>query len=151
MRPNHQVWISRQARDRMEAELADLLAVSADDDTTDWDVHQARKARIWQIQDLLMNAAINEMPADDGIAEPGMILTVRFDGTGETDTFLLGTPIAELGNLEVCSAQSPLGDALSGARPGEQRSYRVPSGAQVSVTLLDAAPYGVRTPDPAAG
>ena len=80
-----------------------------------------------------------------------MILTVRFDGTGETETFLLGTPIAELGDLEVCSAQSPLGDALSGARPGEQRSYRVPSGAQVSVTLLDAAPYGVRTPDPAAG
>jgi len=151
MRPNHQVWISRQARDRMEAELTDLLAVSADDDTTDWDVHQVRKARIWQIQDLLMNAAIDEMPADDGIAEPGMILTVRFDGTGETETFLLGTPIAELGDLEVCSAQSPLGDALAGARPGEQRSYRVPSGAQVSVTLLDAAPYGVRTPDPAAG
>ena len=151
MRPNHQVWISRQARNRMEAELADLLAVSADDDTTDWDMHQARKSRIWQIQDLLMNAAHGELPADDGIAEPGMILTVRFDGTGETETFLLGTPIAELGDLEVCSAQSPLGDAITGARPGEQRSYRVPSGAQVSVTLLDAAPYGVRTPDPAAG
>jgi transcription elongation GreA/GreB family factor len=151
MRPNHHVWISRQARNRMEAELADLLAVSADDDTTDWDMHQARKSRIWQIQDLLMNAAHGEMPADDGIAEPGMILTVRFDGTGETETFLLGTPIAELGDLEVCSAQSPLGDAITGARPGEQRSYRVPSGAQVSVTLLDAAPYGVRAPDPAAG
>ncbi len=36
MRPNHQVWISRQARDRMEAELVELLAV-AEDDSTDWD------------------------------------------------------------------------------------------------------------------
>lgn len=147
MRPNHHLWISRQARNRMESELVDLLAVRADDDATDWDLHQARKARIWQIQDLLMNAAVDEIPPDDGIAEPGMILTVRFDGSGETETFLLGTPIAELGDLEVCSAQSPLGDAIAGARPGEQRSYRVPSGARVSVTLLNAAPYGVRAPD----
>src|SRR3546814_1329422 len=88
-------------------------------------MHQARKSRIWQIQDLLMNAAIDEMPADDGIAEPGMILTVRFDGTGETETFLLGTPIAELGDLEVCSAQSPLGDAISGAR--DRKSTRLNS------------------------
>lgn len=150
MRPNHHVWISRQARDRMEAELVDLLAVSADDDAADWDQHQARKARIWQIQDLLMNSAIDEVPPDDGIAEPGMILTVRFDGSGETETFLLGTPIAELGDLEVCSAQSPLGAAISGARPGEQRSYSVPSGASISVTLLDAAPYGVRAAGSAA-
>ncbi len=151
MRPNHQVWISRQARDRMEAELVELLAVSAEDDNTDWDQHQARKARIWQIQDLLMNASVGEAPPDDGVAEPGMILTVRFEGSGETETFLLGTPIAELGDLEVCSAQSPLGSAISGARPGEQRSYQVPSGAKVTVTLLDAAPYGVREVDPAAG
>ncbi|MGK2868597.1 MAG: GreA/GreB family elongation factor [Mycobacterium sp.] len=151
MRPNHHVWISRQARNRMEAELVDLLAVRADDDTTDWDLHQARKARIWQIQDLLMNAAFDEIPPDDGVAEPGMILTVRFDGSDETETFLLGTPIAELGDLEVCSAQSPLGDAIAGARPGEQRTYRVPSGALVSVTLLDAAPYGVRAADKAVG
>ena len=151
MRPNHQVWISRQARVRMEAELHELLAVSDEDDSTDWDQHQARKARIWQIQDLLMNASVGEVPPDDGVAEPGMILTVRFEGTDETETFLLGTPIAELGDLEVCSAQSPLGSAISGARPGEQRSYQVPSGAKVTVTLLEAAPYGVREVNPAAG
>ena len=151
MRPNHQVWISRPARDRMEAELHELLAVSAEDDATDWEQHQARKARIWQIQDLLMNASVGEAPPDDGVAEPGMILTVRFEGTDETETFLLGTPIAELGDLDVCSAQAPLGSAILGARPGEQRSYEVPSGAKVTVTLLEAAPYGVREVNPTAG
>jgi transcription elongation GreA/GreB family factor len=144
MRPNQRVWITQEARDRMEAELVELLAVSADDENADFDNHQARKSRIWQIQDLLMNASVGEAPPDDGVAEPGMIVTVRFDGSDETETFLLGTPIAELGDMEVCSIQSPLGGAINGARPGEQRTYQVPSGASVSVTLIDAVPYGAR-------
>ena len=52
--------------------------------------YSARQARIRQIQDLLTNAVVGEDPPDDGIAEPGMVLTVRYDDTGEIETFLLG-------------------------------------------------------------
>ncbi|MDT7789634.1 MAG: transcription elongation factor GreA, partial [Pseudonocardiales bacterium] len=65
-----------------------------------------------------------------------MVLTVRFDDTGETETFLLGVRGEEHGTTEVYSADSPLGTAVNGARRGEQRAYRVPSGATVRVTLL---------------
>lgn len=45
------------------------------------------------------------------------------------------------GKLEVYSPNSPLGGALIDAKVGESRSYTVPSGSTVKVTLLSAEPY----------
>ena len=92
---------------------------------------------------------VGEDPPDDGIAEPGMVLTVRYDDTGEIETFLLGVRGAEDADIDVYSMQSPLGSAIAGARPGEQRTYSIPSGANLPVTLLKAVPYGMHTPKPA--
>ena len=111
--------------------------------------YAARQARIRQIQDLLTNAVVGEDPPDDGIAEPGMVLTLRYDDTGEIETFLLGVRGAEDADIDVYSMQSPLGSAIAGARPGEQRTYTIPSGANLPVTLLKAVPYGMHTPKPA--
>ena len=105
--------------------------------------YTARQARIRQIQDLLTNAVVGEDPPDDGIAEPGMVLTVRYDDTGEIETFLLGVRGVEDADIDVYSMQSPLGSAIVGARPGEQRTYSIPSGANLPVTLLKAVPYGM--------
>src|ERR1700730_1632833 len=66
-------------------------------------------------------------PPDDGIAEPGMVLTVRYDETGETETFLLGVPGAEAGDIEVYSMQSPLGTAIAGARAGQRTPILSPA------------------------
>jgi transcription elongation GreA/GreB family factor len=144
------VWMTQQTRDRLEAELAELTEPRDDADVDDWSERQARQSRIHQIHELLTNAVVGEDPPDDGVAEPGMVLTVRYDDTGETETFLLGVRDDDQSGMEVYSTQSPLGKALSGARPGEQRSYQVPSGATVSVTLLDAVPYGLhQTQSPA--
>ncbi|HET9874400.1 MAG TPA: GreA/GreB family elongation factor [Mycobacterium sp.] len=138
------VWMTQQTRDRLEAELAELQeprAVAADAD--DWDERQVRQARIHQIHDLLTNAVVGEDPPDDGVAEPGMVLTVRYDDSRETEIFLLGVRDDDQSDMEVYSPQSPLGKAICGARRGEQRSYQVPSGATISVTLLDAVPHGL--------
>jgi transcription elongation GreA/GreB family factor len=144
------VWMTRQAHDRLEAELAELAEPRADADTDDWGERQARQARIHQIHELLTNAVVGEDPPDDGVAEPGMVLTVRYDDTGETETFLLGVRDDDQSGMEVYSTQSPLGKAISGARPGEQCSYQVPSGVTVSVTLLNAVPHGLhQTQSPA--
>ena len=108
--------------------------------------HRARQARIGHIHDMLANAIVGEDPPDDGIAEPGMVLTVRYDDTGDTETFLLGVRGVEDADIDVYSMQSPLGSAIVGARPGEQRTYPIPSGANLPVTLLKAVPYGMRAP-----
>ena len=135
------VWMTQQAKDRLLAELAELSAPHIGSGSADITEQQARQARIHQIHDLLSVAVVGEDPPDDGVAEPGMVLTVRY-GDGDTETFLLGVR-DEHGELEVYSPQSPLGKAITGARPGEQRSYQVPSGTSVTVTLLDAVPYGL--------
>jgi transcription elongation factor GreA len=144
------VWITQQAHDRLQHELVALRRLIAGEATDDAEadensvaIQRARQARIQQIHDVLLDAVVGEDPPDDGIAEPGMVLTVRYDETGETEIFLLGVRGAEYGDMEVYSVQSPLGTALLGAQPGERRSYQVPSGATVPVTLVKAVPYGL--------
>jgi transcription elongation GreA/GreB family factor len=76
-----------------------------------------------------------------------MVVTIRYHDTGDIETFLLGVRGAEHGEMEVYSIQSPLGAAILGARPGERRSYALPSGAALTVELVDAVPYGVHRAD----
>ncbi|MFJ6673887.1 GreA/GreB family elongation factor [Actinosynnema sp. NPDC091369] len=139
-------WLTPHAHQRLRAELAELNRTGGTDDPADQDdraaLRRQRQDRVREIQDLLANAVVGEDPPDDGIAEPGMVLTVRYDDTGDTETFLLGARAAEHGDIEVYSPDSPLGTALTGARPGDQRTYGVPAGGTVRVTLLDAVPYG---------
>ena len=82
--------------------------------------------RMQQIHDLLIHAVVGEDPPNDGVAEPGMVVTIRYDATGDTNTFLLGVHGAEFADIEVYSIQSPLGAAITGARPGERRTYDHP-------------------------
>jgi transcription elongation GreA/GreB family factor len=157
MTSTERLWITQQAHTRLQAELAALRStpsVEVPDDFMDCDdnlvaKYAARQARIRQIQDLLTNAVAGEDPPDDGVAEPGMVLTVRYDDTGEIETFLLGVRGAEDADIDVYSMNSPLGRAIVGARVGEQRTYSIPSGAKLPVTLLKAVPYGMHTPKPA--
>ncbi|MCV7282491.1 GreA/GreB family elongation factor [Mycolicibacterium flavescens] len=145
------IWLSPTAYERLQQELTTLRELCANEpggDSSDENltaIKRARQSRIQQIHDLLINAVVGEDPPDDGVAEPGMVVSVRYDDTGETETFLLGVRGAEHGDIEVYSVQSPLGSAILGARPGEQRTYRLPSGAELSVTVLAAVPYGMHT------
>lgn len=141
-------WLTTQAHSRLMAELDLLNSLGSterrdDDDANAVAVEHARRSRIQRIHDLLLNAVVGEDPPDDGVAEPGMVLTVRFADTGETETFLLGVGGVEYGDLEVYSVTSPLGAALVGARPGDRRVYHVPSGAAIEVTLVKSVPYGM--------
>ena len=126
MTSSEPVWMTRQARIRLQNELAALRSrphIDVPEDFMDYDDnlvanYTARQARIRQIQDLLTNAVVGEDPPDDGIAEAGMVLTVRYDDTGEIETFLLGVRGVEDADIDVYSMQSPLGRAIVGARVG---------------------------------
>jgi transcription elongation factor GreA len=151
MTTTSRVWISPQAHERLHRELDTLrflFSAGIADEGTDENATAVRRAwetRIQQIHDLLINAVVGEDPPNDGIAEPGMVVTVRYDATGDTDTFLLGVHGAEFADMTVYSIQSPLGVAIAGARPGESRTYRLPNGPDLAVRLLKAVPYGLHT------
>lgn len=151
MTTTSRVWISPQAHERLHRELDTLRFLfssgiadeDADENATA--VRRAWETRIQQIHDLLINAVVGEDPPNDGIAEPGMVVTIRYDATGDTDTFLLGVHGAEYADMAVYSIESPLGAAIAGARPGERRTHRLPNGPALAVTLLKAVPYGLHT------
>lgn len=80
-------------------------------------------------------------PGASDIAESGMVVTVRYDDTGETETFVLGRRFGDCTDLPVYSTLSPLGRAVTGARPGERRMCMIPQEARpVFVTVLSTAP-----------
>jgi transcription elongation factor GreA len=139
-----QVWLTQDAYDRLKSELAALIALRENDAAEEVDVteREQREVRIRQLQELITSAVVHE-PPDDGVAEPGMVLTIRYGIEGETETFLMADreEVATNGDLEVCTPRSPLGAALIGAVPGDKREYRAPDGTLVTVGLIKAVPH----------
>ncbi|WP_082949167.1 GreA/GreB family elongation factor [Mycolicibacterium celeriflavum] len=140
------VSMTRQAHTRLNNELAGLRSqpsIEVHDDFMDAAEnrigYRARRARIRQIEDLLAEVSVDAELPDDGIAEPGMICTVRYD-TGASETFLLGGHGAGDDDNKIYPLRSPLGRAVAGARPGEHRTSPLPGGATIAVTLLNAQP-----------
>jgi transcription elongation factor GreA len=153
-------WLTQEAHERLGAELDALIAnrpaIAAEinarreegDLRENGGYHAAKdeqgkqEARIRQLQELLRSAQAGEAPTAAGVAGPGMVVTVRFEDEDETESFLIGSREEAGRELEVYSAQSPLGKALTGAHEGETRTYETPTGKTMRVTLLSATPYG---------
>jgi len=131
------VWMTRTARQKLEAELAEFEHATSTTDTT-------RLSRARELRALLRNAEIDRKP-DDGLVEPGMRVTVRFEVDGSTTTFLLGrrelTGLDPNLDTDVYSPTSPLGVAISGRYVGEVVAFTAPSGKQ-RITILAAVPFG---------
>ena len=156
---NQASFLTQGAFDRLQAELDELsgpgrteIAKKIEAAREEGDLkenggyHAAKEeqgkmeARIRQLTQLLETAVIGETPADDGVVEPGMVVTV--DMFGDEETFLLGhREIKDDSGLEVFSEQSPLGKAINGKKVGSSAKYSTPSGKTVEVKVLKAAPY----------
>src|SRR6185436_14802379 len=104
------IWLTQEAFDKLQAELDNLRGpvrsevvarISAARDEGDLKenggYHAAReeqgktKARIDQLESMLRRAEVGDKPADDGMVEAGMIVTIRFEGDTDTEEFLLGS------------------------------------------------------------
>ena len=153
-------WLTQEAYDRLSRELEELiahrplLAKEINDRREEGDLREnggyqaareeqgKQEGRIVQLQDILRRAKVGEAPPDDGIAEPGMVVTVRFEGDDEDETFLLGSrEEAETAGVAVYSPKSPLGTALLGKREGDTVSYETPNGKTMKVQLIAAKPF----------
>ena len=156
------VWLTQESYDRLKVELDQLIAnrpiiaAEINDRREEGDLrenggyHAAREqqgqeeARIRQLQELLNTAKVGEAPKQSGVALPGSVVKVFYGGDeADTETFLIATlqEIVSDGKLEVFSPNSPIGAALLNAKVGETRSYTVPNGTVVKVTLVSAEPY----------
>lgn len=152
-------WLTKDAYERLEAELENLIKVERpaiakriDEARQEGDLkenggyHAAREQQSWnetriaQIQDILDNAEIGEVPPDDGIVEPGMVVEAKF--VGRVQKFLLGSRSAAIGmEMEVFSPNAPLGKAILGHKAGEKVSYEAPNGKTIEVEIISATPY----------
>ena len=148
------VWLSQSAYDRLSAELDDLktngrpraskaieIARAHGDLKENAEYDSAKEeqgkmeARIRQLTEMLRNAKVGEAPAADAVAAGLVITTV--DEDGDEETFLLGSREDRPEGIGVVSANSPLGQALMGAKIGETRSYAAPAGEfKVTVTAI---------------
>ena len=152
-------WLTQAACDRLSAELADakgprradiVAKIEAARDEGDLKenggYHAAKdeqgklEARIRQLAELLRTAKVGQAPPDDGIAEPGMVVEVKY-ADGDVERFLIGSREDKPVDLTVYSANSPLGLALTGAKVGDSVSYELPNGRSMTVELLHAEPY----------
>ncbi|MBC7292086.1 MAG: transcription elongation factor GreA [Actinotalea sp.] len=152
-------WLTQEAHDRLTAELHQLTTVgrrdiaekieaarSEGDLKENGGYHAAREeqakqeARIQQLQEILRNAVVGEAPPDDGVVEPGMVVTATV--AGDRMTFLLGSrEVADGTDIEVYSERSPLGAAIIGRSAGDETSYEAPTGRQIPVVIHEAKPF----------
>ena len=152
-------WLTQDAHDRLVKELAELegprrteiaerIAAARDegDLKENGGYHAARgeqgmnEARIADLTHLLKNAVVGEAPQDDGVVEPGMVVTITM--ASKERTFLLGNrEIAEDDSLEVYSTESPLGTAIHGSKVGQTVDYTAPNGKSLPIEIVKATPY----------
>ncbi|WP_307813563.1 GreA/GreB family elongation factor [Streptomyces sp. N35] len=133
-------WLTRDAYERLQAELAQLSGPAAEHE----DEHDAavRGLRAQRLSDVLRDARVGDVPPDDGIVEPGMVVTVAFpDRPQETLTFLMATRELEAHGMDTYSPGSPLGQAVAGHKPGDTVDYQLPNGTGGVATILAARPY----------
>jgi transcription elongation factor GreA len=148
--------LSRQAYDRLRAELDDLVtrgrievaskiekARELGDLSENGDYHAAKdeqghmEGRIRQLEALLDDAEILEAP-EPGVVGPGTIVTIVYEGDTDDDAerYLLGHIEERSGELDVISPTAPLGAALIGARAGDTVAYEAPNG-ELRVRVLE--------------
>ncbi len=152
-------YLTQEAYDRLKGELTQLsgegrteIAKKIEAARDEGDLkenggyHAAKEeqgkmeARIRQLTQLLENVTVGQAPADDGIVEPGMVVTVEL--FGDKLVFLLGSrEIADDSDLEVYSEKSPLGKAILDLKAGDVTSYLDPKGNKIKVKVLNAKPY----------
>ena len=152
-------WLTQEAYDRLQAELDHLKgpgraeitarieqARSEGDLKENGGYHAAREeqgkaeGRIRQLTELMRTAEVGEVPPDDGVVEPGMVVTA--DVGGEEMQFLFGSrEVAGDTDLDVYSPSSLLGAAINGKKVGETTSYTTPKGAEISVAITAAKPF----------
>ncbi|MCW2289893.1 transcription elongation factor GreA [Leucobacter luti] len=154
-----QTWLTQDAYDRLTGELEQLTGAGRKDIASRIEAareegdlkenggyHAAKdeqgkmEARIRDLESLLKHAVVGEVPQASGVVEIGTVITA--DIFGDEERFLLGNrELADGSDLDVYSAESPLGTAILGRKVGEEVSYSAPNGTEIAVKILAVDTY----------
>ncbi|NDC18815.1 MAG: transcription elongation factor GreA [Microbacteriaceae bacterium] len=147
-------WLTQEAYDRLKAELDQLINVERaaiakkiqeareeGDLKENGGYHAAKdqqgtiEARIARLNQILANAVVGESPESGDTVTQGMVIKVELNGR-ETEFLLGSAEMAENTDLTVYSPDSPLGNAILGAKIGETVEYTAPTGKKISAKIL---------------
>ncbi len=147
--------LSRDAFERLSSELQDLTtrgridiankieeARLLGDLSENGDYHAAKEeqgkmeARIRQLQTILDEVEVVDGPVDaeDGVLVAGRVVELRFEGDDDTETYLYGSIEERVGDLDVLTPGSPLGEIVNGHRAGDTVDFNGLAVEIVSVT-----------------
>ena len=147
-------WLTQGAYDRLKAELDNLLNVERQaiakkiqeareegDLKENGGYHAAKdqqgtiEARIARLNQILANSLVGDAPESSDTVAQGMVIEIQL---GEKKMeFLLGSAeMAENTELTVYSPDSPMGNAILGAKIGATVSYTAPTGKVLTVKIL---------------
>lgn len=146
--------LSQAAFDRLKAEHDDLTtrgrveiarkiesARELGDLSENGDYHAAKEeqgkmeGRVRQLASMIENAEIVEAEGGEAVGH-GSVVGIRYAGDDDVEKYLIGSIEERHDDLDVISPSSPLGEALSGAKPGDDVSFTAPTGAQLTVTVV---------------
>ncbi|HVX17519.1 MAG TPA: transcription elongation factor GreA [Acidimicrobiales bacterium] len=149
------VHLSQTAFDRLKAEHDDLTtrgrveiarkieaARELGDLSENGDYHAAKEeqgkmeGRILQLAHMLEHAEIVEDAGGEVVAA-GSVVTIRYEGDEDTERYLIGSIEERHDHLEVMSPGSALGQALLGHKPGDSVNYETPTGASITVEVVE--------------
>ena len=146
--------LSQATHDRLSAELEQLTthgrvdiarkiqaARELGDLSENGDYHAAKEeqgkmeARIRHLEALLKDAEIVEAGGTDKV-QPGVIVSISYEGDDEVERYLVGSVEERHGELEVLTPGSPLGQALLDHRVGDIVDFEAPGGV-LKVEIVD--------------
>ncbi len=149
----HETWLTQEAYDRLAAELENLLVVERvriakviqeareeGDLKENGGYHAAKdeqgriEGRINRIEEILAYSVVGEAPQSHGIVEQGTLVTLTLNG--KEQTFLLGSAEMADADTTVYTPDSPIGEAIMGAKVGDELSYLAPNGREFEVKIL---------------
>jgi transcription elongation factor GreA len=154
MAEEKKVLLTKAALDRVTEELADregakrqqiveaiATARSHGDLSENAEYHAAREqqglneSEIRRLRKMLENAQVIET-SDDDVVEPGKLVSLRYQGDDDIETYLLGLQEERGGEHDILTPDSPLGRALVGRSAGETVVAQVPAG-ELKVEIVE--------------
>ena len=124
-RRRQRAWLTEETSGRARIELVELLILRAIGSFVECSGEERCARRIRGLQGLFGDAVVGYMPPEDGIAEPGMVLTVRYNADELNARFLMAREEVAEDDLP----QSPLGTALNRVNAGDRRNLSICGGS----------------------
>jgi transcription elongation factor GreA len=154
MAEEKKVLLTKSALDRVTKELASregdkrqkiveaiATARAHGDLSENAEYHAAREqqglneSEIRRLRKMLENAEVIET-SDDDVVEPGKLVSLRYQGDDDIETYLLGLQEERGGDHDILTPDSPLGRALVGRSAGETVVAQVPAG-ELKVEIVE--------------